>query len=90
MPCPAKELGVIGPFVAVENSKANGGSASCGGWRAVACGAFGHGMPCPYCGKCVMRKERCGDGCLSSAIVLRRFVGTGVIFTTAYRRGLCY
>jgi len=27
-----------------------------------------------------MRKERCGDGCLPSAIVLRRFVGTGDIF----------
>ena len=29
MPCRAKELGVVEPFVAIENSKANTGSASC-------------------------------------------------------------
>jgi hypothetical protein len=57
MPCPANELGVIEPFVAMENSKAHIDSALWDGWRAVACGAFGHGpanlcgicdMPCPY------------------------------------------
>jgi hypothetical protein len=52
MPCPANELGAIEPFVAIENSTANTGSASSGGWLAIASGAFGHGMPCPYCGKC--------------------------------------
>ena len=56
MPCPAMELGVIGPFVTVENSSANRGSALCDGWRAVAGGAFGHGMPCPYWEK--MRKAQ--------------------------------
>jgi hypothetical protein len=35
-------------------------------------------------------KERCCVWCLASAIVLRRFVGTGDIFTSACRRGLCY
>ena len=29
MPCPANELGVVEPFVAIENSKANTGTASC-------------------------------------------------------------
>jgi hypothetical protein len=57
MPCPANELGVIEPFVAMENSKAHIDSALWDGWRAVTCGAFGHGMskiphgfagPCPY------------------------------------------
>jgi hypothetical protein len=48
MPCPANELGVIEPFVPMENSKAHIDSALWDGWRAVACGAFGHGMPCPY------------------------------------------
>src|ERR1700752_4108170 len=48
MPCPANELGGIGPCVAAENSRANSASALCDGWDAVACGAFGHGVPCPY------------------------------------------
>jgi len=27
------------------------GNATVRGWRAVAVGECGHGMPCPYCGK---------------------------------------
>jgi hypothetical protein len=27
------------------------GNATVHGWRAVAVGECGHGMPCPYCGK---------------------------------------
>jgi len=61
MPCPANELGVIEPFVAMENSKAHIDSALWDGWRAVACGAFGHGMSCPYWGK--SENEERGRGC---------------------------
>ena len=56
MPCPAKELGEIVPFDAIfvvisERQRQNIFSGVVRGWRTGACGAFGHGMPCPYCRK---------------------------------------
>jgi hypothetical protein len=50
MPCPAKELGRIGPFVATQKfrCRANTCSDVVRGWHVIARGAFGHGMPCPY------------------------------------------
>jgi hypothetical protein len=78
MPCPVKELGVIEPFVAVDDSRTR--MVAHGAMMARGC-LWGdrarHAVP--LLGKCVMRKERCGDDCLSSAIELRRFVGTGTI-----------
>jgi hypothetical protein len=59
MPCPAKELGKTAPLASVSGglfflrSVISSGPSTrkqmpCG-WRAIAFGAFGHGMPCPYC-----------------------------------------
>src|SRR4029077_20465691 len=36
----------------VISSDANTRKHMPGGWRAIAFGAFGHGMPCPYCTNC--------------------------------------
>jgi hypothetical protein len=69
MPCPAIELGVISPsivklharalvfFPAAEVLQCRASKRLLGGWRALGCSAFGHGMskiphgfaaPCPY------------------------------------------
>jgi hypothetical protein len=37
------------------------GSATVRGWRALAAGECGHGMPCPYCGKGKDEKEGSRD-----------------------------
>ena len=53
MPCPAKELAGIEPFVAIFKIEC-GGKTTCSGaergWCVLARDAFGHGMPCPYWG----------------------------------------
>jgi len=67
MPCPAQELDAIGPFVAMFRFESTGKTFVANvvrGWRECACGAFGHGMPCPYCRKrrqndVVIRAENC-------------------------------
>jgi len=63
MPCPAMELGAVEPFVAVFRFERRG-KAFCSGavrrWRVLACWAFGHGMPCPYCGKKAKSKAPAG------------------------------
>ena len=61
MPCPAMELGGVGPFVLMIKFESTGKTFCSGavrGWHVRACGAFGHGMPCPYCRKRQKRKER--------------------------------
>jgi hypothetical protein len=45
-----------------------------GAWLLV---AFGHGMPCPYWGKCVMRKERVCEMRQAMVIEMWCYVGTG-------------
>jgi len=64
MPCPAKELGGIAPFVAmfvaISESQKSICSARFARWRGCACSAFGHGMPCPYCRKRQLQKNDAG------------------------------
>src|ERR1700751_3203459 len=72
MPCPAKELGKTAPFasvsgglffcVAVISSDPNTRKQMPGGRRAIAFGACGHGMPCPYCTKCSRATIGCEHG----------------------------
>jgi hypothetical protein len=54
MPCPAKELGGIAPFVAmfvaISESQKSICSPRFARWRGCACSAFGHGMPYPTAG----------------------------------------
>ena len=53
MPCPAKELAGIEPFVAIFKIECGGKNTCSGaerGWCVLARDAFGHGMPCPYWG----------------------------------------
>src|SRR5579862_4012255 len=46
--------------------------------RGLACGAFGHGMPCPYCRKRQKRRTELGrDARQESATAVRFHVGTG-------------
>jgi hypothetical protein len=60
MPCPAKELGTVDSFVAMfrfESKAKTFCSGAVRGWRVLACSAFGHGMPCPYCRKLLRRRK---------------------------------
>jgi hypothetical protein len=57
--------------------------------RALPSMAFGHGMPCPYCGN---GKSEKNDALRVPDIVISLCccAGTGDILTSACRRGLCY
>ncbi len=50
MLCPARELGVIEPFIAMLKFGTTARHLKClvRGWCECAYGAFGHGMPCSY------------------------------------------
>jgi hypothetical protein len=82
MPCPAIELGWI--WAIYRDAEFSGRTTrhskrGVRGWRKCACGAFGHGMPCPYW---TSQEERVLCSCMSSA--------HGAAFLRWHRRHFSY
>jgi hypothetical protein len=65
----------VGARHAVPGERTWRGRATCSdvvrGWRVLACGAFGHGMPCPYCRTVQRTMSRLAPSNASCGVFLR-------------------